>query len=95
MDASGILAWTYAIPEGQAVNLAKLCRFPDGTPRPFTEPNQPYFDQHTKQCVVARYDDDAAAESAAAEVTGNSLEIRLFYDDPDLIGQKFVVNAQE
>ena len=95
MDASGILKWTYAIPAGRVVSLAKRCRFADGSPRPFTKPGQPYFDQHSKQCIIARYDDDAAAESASAEVSGNSLVIRLFYYDPDLIDQNFAVRAEK
>jgi len=95
MDSSGILAWTYTIPADQAAILAKRCRLPDGSPRPFTDPSQPYFDQHSKQCVVARYDDDAAAESGSAELSGNSIIIRLFYNDPDLIGQNFVVKTEK
>jgi hypothetical protein len=85
MDASGLLEWTYTIPAWQAAQLAKRCRLPNGDPKPFTDTRSPYFDEHTKQCVVARNFDRKLTEDADAQVEGNHLIIRLFYIDPELV----------
>lgn len=95
MDASGILEWAYTIPADQAAKLAKRCLLGNGARRPFTDVNRPYFDEHTKSCVVAQSFDGEAAENASAMVAGTSLRIRLFYDDPDLVDQNFAIQAAD
>ena len=81
MDGSGILDWTYAIAPKVAAELAKRCRLPTGGPRPFINTDAPYYDVHSKQCIVARRYDVQKEEDATAEIKGTTLMIRLFYVD--------------